>query len=54
MHDPGNTPRPAVKTRVAAPTLSGWLGLLGLIALAFAGAAVTGRLLGRALFFLFL
>ncbi|MBQ5950505.1 hypothetical protein [Massilia sp. ST3] len=36
--------------RVPDPTLRGWLGILGLMAVVFAGALAIGRLLGRALY----
>ncbi|MEH6433662.1 hypothetical protein [Massilia sp. DD77] len=36
--------------RAPEPTLRGWIGILGLMAVVFAGAVLTGRLLGRALY----
>ena len=50
MSDPGKQGGPGAARRAPEPTLLGWLGLLGLMALVFAGVVVTGRLLGRALY----
>lgn len=50
MSDTGKQQGRGTARRAPEPTLLGWLGILGLIALVFAGVAVTGRLLGRALY----
>ena len=51
MLELGTTEKPT-RPRVADPTLFGWLGILGLIAVVLAGAVVTAHLLGRAIFHL--
>lgn len=50
MSDPGKQQGRGTARRAPEPTLLGWLGILGLMALVFAGVVVTGRLLGRALY----
>lgn len=49
MSDPGDQQGRGAARPAPEPTLLGWLGILGLMALVVAGAVVTGRLLGRAL-----
>jgi hypothetical protein len=50
MSDPDKQQGHSGTRRVPEPTLRGWLGILGLMALVFTGVVVTGRLLGRALY----
>ena len=50
MSDPSRQQGRDSARRAPEPTVLGWLGILGLMALVFAGVVVTGRLIGRALY----